>query len=68
MSHPYAQTSQLIIMQYELFYCMSCFNADYVTKLTDQTSRTSTRKKMKKKVLETQGDIGEAGVTAVTLD
>ena len=47
---------------------MSCFNADYVTKLTDQTSRTSTRKKMKKKVLETQGDTGEAGVTAVTLD
>lgn len=35
LTHPYAQTSQLIIMQYELFYCMSCFDADYVTKLTD---------------------------------
>lgn len=70
LSHPSPQTSQLVIMQYELFYCLSCFNAGYVTQLTGhrQVEHKQEKKKKKKKVLETQGDTGEAGVTAVTLD
>ena len=56
-------------MRYQLFYCLSCFNAGYVTKLIDHRQvEHKQEKKMKKKVLETQGDTGEAGVTAVTLD
>ena len=69
LSHPSPQTSQLVIMRYQLFYCLSCFNAGYVTKLIDHRQvEHKQEKKMKKKVLETQGDTGEAGVRAVTLD
>lgn len=66
LSHPSPQTSQLVIMRYQLFYCLSCFNAGYVTKLIDH--RQVEHKQEKKNEEKSSGDTGEAGVTAVTLD